>query len=122
VTETQAPPAHRTLAAELRWVRANLPGDTAQAVTRALDCAVARAETESDQARIWRGEAAQREAAVALVQVVRAELARAERTLPDPDGPGSLYAQGGAWVIAQLRAALEPDQAGQPAATLNGAL
>jgi len=117
---TEVPPSRGTLAADLRFLSAGLPGDTPQTVTRLLDAAVERADRERAQAQIWHGEAAQREAAVARLEVVRAELDRAERLLPDPDGPGALYAQGGAWVIAQIRAALEPDQAGAPAATLNG--
>lgn len=112
-------PSRGSLAADLRTIRAHLP-DIPQLATHLLDAAIERADRERAQAQIWHGEAAQRENAVARLEVVRAELARAERMLPDPDGPGALYAQGGAWVIAQIRAALEPDQAGQPAATLNG--
>lgn len=106
MTETQAPPAHRALAAELRWVRANLPDDTAQAVTRALDAAAVRAEREHTQAQIWHGEAQQREAAVALLERVREELARLTRVHADHGGPLDQYAGGARHVIAQITQAL----------------
>jgi len=110
VTDIQAPPAHRTLASELRWVRANLPGDTAMAVTRALDAAAERAEREHTQAQIWHGEAQQREAAQALLERVPAELDRLTRLLPDPPGDLARYVEGAAWAIGELRAALDTDQ------------
>lgn len=100
MTEIQAPPAHRTLASELRWVRANLPADTPQSVTRALDAAVTRAETEADQARIWCGEAADRENAVARFERVRAETQRIVLLLP-PEAEGEY------WVLDQITQALE---------------
>lgn len=106
MTDTQAPPAHRTLASELRWVRANLPADTSQAVTRALDTAVERAATEATQARIWHGEAQQREAAEAQLERLREELARLTRVHADQGGPLDQYADGARHVIAQITQAL----------------
>lgn len=100
MTELQAPPAHRTLAAELRWIRANLPADTPQAVTRNLDAAINRAETEATQAQIWRGEAADRENAIARLERLRAELERIALLLP-PD------AEGEHWVLDQITQALK---------------
>jgi hypothetical protein len=119
------PIRRRTLAGTIRYladqVCAAVPDDARRlGLSLALEQAAQRAESDARQAEIHWREAADRERALALVQVVRAELDRLERLLPDPDGAGALYAQGGAWVIAQLRAALEPDQAAPPAATLNG--
>ena len=105
MTETQAPPAHRTLASELRWVRANLPDDTAQSVTRALDAAVERAETEATQARIWHGEAKQRETAEALIERLRAELERLGHLLPEPV-EGDEYARGLRFALTEITRAL----------------
>jgi hypothetical protein len=56
-----------------------------QALARALDAAVARAQTETDQARIWRGEAEQRENAEALLERVRAAVAALHAQLADED-------------------------------------
>lgn len=113
-------PPRGTLAADLRLVRAALTDAPVHAV-RLLDAAIERAEHERTQGEIWHGEAAQRETAVARLEVVHAELDRAQRMLPDPDGPAALYAQGGSWVIGQIREALDADQAGHPAANLKAA-
>ena len=105
MTETQAPPAHRTLAADLRFLRAGL-ADIPRNSARLLDDAIRRAEHEHTQAQIWHGEAQQREAAVALLERVREELARLTRVHADHGGPLDQYAGGARSVIDQITQAL----------------
>lgn len=105
MTETQAPPAHRTLAADLRFIRAGLI-ELPQFSARLFDEAIRRAEHEHTQAQIWHGEAEQREAAQALLERLRAELERLTRIHADQDGPLDQYAGGARHVIDQITQAL----------------
>lgn len=105
MTGTQAPPAHRTLAADLRFLRAGLT-ELPQNSARLLDDAIRRAEHEHTQAQIWHGEAQQRETAEALIERLRAELARLTRIHADHGGPLDQYADGARHVIDQITQAL----------------
>lgn len=93
-------PQRGTLAVDLRFIRAGLPLCTPRAAAGLLDAAIARAEREGTQAEIWHGEAAQREAAVARIEAVRAELGRLGRLLAPQDA-------GGRRVLKQIRDALD---------------
>lgn len=105
----------RTLAGRLEYLLEQLGnvgplGYEGDAVVRAmaihLDRAVREARVQADELEILRGQAADRERALAVVQALTAELARLESLLPDLGQPTAVT-ETARWALGQIQDVIE---------------